>query len=124
MIRFFMMFLMALLLMSFPFAAQAASFSQRAAGMAEIKDIRVAKQLIRKVFGTYKLPYISITPTFSICNQHGYIAGEHFTCPTCGAHAEVWSRVVGYLRPVQNYNTGKREEYAQRKKYVLESSAS
>ena len=90
----------------------------------EIKDIRVAKQLIRKVFGTYKLPYISITPTFSICNQHGYIAGEHFTCPTCGAHAEVWSRVVGYLRPVQNYNTGKREEYAQRKKYVLESSAS
>ncbi len=90
----------------------------------EIKDIRVAKQLIRKVFGTYKLPYISITPTFSICNQHGYIAGEHFTCPTCGAPAEVWSRVVGYLRPVQNYNTGKREEYAQRKKYVLESSAS
>ena len=89
----------------------------------EIKDIRVAKQLIRKVFGTYKLPYISITPTFSICNQHGYIAGEHFTCPTCGAPAEVWSRVVGYLRPVQNYNTGKREEYAQRKKYVLESSA-
>ena len=90
----------------------------------EIRDIRVAKRLIQKVFTNYKLPYISITPTFSICNEHGYIAGEHFTCPTCGAPAEVWSRVVGYLRPVQNYNTGKQEEYAQRKKFVLRSDAS
>ena len=90
----------------------------------EIRDIRVAKRLIQKVFTNYKLPYISITPTFSICNEHGYIAGEHFTCPTCGSPAEVWSRVVGYLRPVQNYNTGKQEEYAQRKKFVLRSDAS
>lgn len=90
----------------------------------EIKDIRVAKRLIQKVFTNYKLPYISITPTFSICNVHGYIAGEHFTCPECGAQAEVWSRVVGYLRPVQNYNTGKREEHAQRKKFVLGSDVS
>ena len=90
----------------------------------EIKDIRVAKRLIQKVFTNYKLPYISITPTFSICNVHGYIAGEHFTCPECGAQAEVWSRVVGYLRPVQNFNTGKREEYAQRKKFVLGSDVS
>ena len=90
----------------------------------EIKDIRVAKRLIQKVFTNYKLPYISITPTFSICNVHGYIAGEHFTCPECGAQAEVWSRVVGYLRPVQNFNTGKREEYSQRKKFVLGSDVS
>lgn len=85
----------------------------------EIKDVNAAKQLIKKAFTNYKLPYISLTPTFSVCNDHGYIAGEHYTCPECGANTEVWSRVVGYLRPVQNYNKGKREEYEQRKKYVL-----
>ena len=85
----------------------------------EIKDINAAKNLIRKAFTNYKLPYISLTPTFSVCNDHGYIAGEHYNCPHCGKPAEVWSRVVGYLRPVQNFNTGKREEYMQRKKYVL-----
>jgi len=85
----------------------------------EIKDTAAAKALIKKIFTKYKLPYISLTPTFSVCNDHGYISGEHFTCPECGQDTEVWSRVVGYLRPVQNYNTGKREEYAQRKKYVI-----
>lgn len=88
----------------------------------EIKNRASAKNLIRKVFTQYKLPYISLTPTFSICNDHGYIAGEHFTCPECGAPAEVWSRVVGYLRPVQNFNTGKREEYQLRKKYLIKDS--
>ena len=90
----------------------------------EIKEIQLAKNLIQKVFQNYKLPYISITPTFSICNEHGYIAGEHFSCPQCGQQTEVWSRVVGYLRPVQNFNTGKREEYAQRKKFIMQSDAS
>ncbi len=85
----------------------------------EIRDPQVAKHLINKIFTKYKLPYISLTPTFSICNNHGYIAGEHFTCPECDDKTEVWSRVVGYLRPVQNYNTGKKEEYKQRKKYVV-----
>jgi ribonucleoside-triphosphate reductase len=85
----------------------------------EIKDIGAAKSLIRKAFTNYKLPYMSLTPTFSICNSHGYIAGEHYTCPVCGESAEVWSRVVGYLRPVQNFNKGKREEYEQRVKYVM-----
>ena len=85
----------------------------------EIKDKNTAKRFIQKVFTHYKLPYISLTPTFSVCNDHGYITGEHYTCPECGAPAEVWSRVVGYLRPVQNFNTGKREEYVQRKKYVM-----
>ena len=89
----------------------------------EIKDINAAKNLIRKAFTNYKLPYISLTPTFSVCNDHGYIAGEHYNCPHCGKPAEVWSRVVGYLRPVQNFNTGKREEYMQRKKYVLKGKA-
>ena len=65
------------------------------------------------------MPYISITPTFSICEEHGYIGGEHFACPTCDSKTEVWSRVTGYLRPVENYNTGKRAEYADRLKYVI-----
>lgn len=89
----------------------------------EIKNRSSAKNLIRKVFTLYKLPYISLTPTFSVCNNHGYISGEHYTCPECGEQAEVWSRVVGYLRPVQNFNTGKREEYQQRKKYQIREPA-
>jgi ribonucleoside-triphosphate reductase len=84
-----------------------------------IEDIETAKTLIRTLFEKYKMPYISITPTFSICKEHGYIAGEHFTCPSCGKDTEVWSRVVGYLRPVQNYNPGKKEEYIMRKKFVI-----
>jgi ribonucleoside-triphosphate reductase len=87
-----------------------------------IPDIEVAKKLIRKTFENYKLPYISLTPTFSICPTHGYLVGEHFTCPECGADAEVWSRVVGYLRPVQNFHKGKKEEYRQRTKYVMRTS--
>ncbi len=84
-----------------------------------IEDIEVCKSLIRNIFAKYKMPYISITPTFSICNEHGYIAGEHFDCPDCGAETEVWSRIVGYLRPVKNYNSGKKEEYMLRKKFVV-----
>ena len=85
----------------------------------EIKDINSAKRLIQKAFTNYKLPYISLTPTFSICNSHGYLSGEHYSCPQCGDSTEVWSRVVGYLRPVQNFNRGKKEEYNQRVKYVM-----
>ncbi|MDD3123161.1 MAG: ribonucleoside triphosphate reductase, partial [Candidatus Izemoplasmatales bacterium] len=87
-----------------------------------IKDIQTTKALIRKVFEKYKLPYISLTPTFSICNEHGYISGEHFTCPTCGKSAEVYTRVVGYLRPVQNFNKGKKAEYKDRVKYVIKEN--
>ena len=85
----------------------------------EIKDRAIAKRLIHKVFTRYRLPYISLTPTFSICNNHGYLAGEQPICPECGAATEVWSRVVGYLRPVRNFNKGKQEEYAQRKQYII-----
>jgi ribonucleoside-triphosphate reductase len=85
----------------------------------EIRDVKASEHLIKKVFTRYKLPYISLTPTFSICNDHGYISGEHYDCPSCNAPTEVWSRVVGYLRPVQNFNKGKRAEYAERKKYVV-----
>ena len=84
-----------------------------------IKDTETAKRLIQKTFTKYKLPYISLTPTFSICDEHGYIAGEHYTCPECGLPAEVWSRVTGYLRPVQNYHAGKKAEYKNREKYKI-----
>lgn len=84
-----------------------------------INETEVCKNLIRRIFERYKMPYISITPTFSVCNTHGYIQGEHFKCPTCGEETEVWSRVVGYLRPVANYNKGKKEEYYTRKKFVV-----
>lgn len=85
----------------------------------KIPDIQIAKRLIKKIFTQYTLPYLSLTPTFSICPTHGYITGEAYSCPTCGAQTEVWSRVVGYLRPVQNYHKGKKQEYADRLKYTL-----
>jgi len=85
----------------------------------KIEDKEVCKKLIKKIFTISKIPYVSITPTFSVCNEHGYIAGEHYTCPHCGKKTEVWSRVVGYLRMVQNFNDSKREEYDLRKKFVI-----
>ena len=85
----------------------------------QIKDISIAKKLLQTAFQHYKLPYLSLTPTFSVCPEHGYISGEVFSCPECGRDTEVWSRVVGYLRPVQNYHKGKQEEYRQRVKYVI-----
>ena len=85
----------------------------------KISDKETCKALIKKIFETSKMPYISITPTFSVCKNHGYIAGEHFSCPHCGEKAEVWSRVVGYLRPVQDFNESKQEEYKIRKKYKV-----
>ena len=85
----------------------------------KVDDIQACKNLIKTIFTYSKMPYISLTPTFSVCPEHGYISGEHFKCPQCGEDAEVWSRVVGYLRPVQNYNKGKKEEYIQRVKYVM-----
>ncbi|NQE46260.1 Vitamin B12-dependent ribonucleoside-diphosphate reductase [ANME-1 cluster archaeon GoMg2] len=85
-----------------------------------VNDPEVIKGLIRKVCENYHLPYFTFTPTFSVCPSHGYIAGEHYTCPECGAEAEVYSRVVGYLRPVNQWNKGKREEFRKRKTFVVE----
>jgi len=85
-----------------------------------IRDIEVAKNLIKTAFTNYQLPYMSLTPTFSVCNEHGYISGEVAECPVCGRKTEIWSRVTGYLRPVQDYNKGKQAEYEQRLKYVID----
>ena len=77
------------------------------------------KNLIRRIFTNYKLPYISLTPTFSTCIDHGYIKGEVYECPTCGKNTEVWSRVTGYWRPISSYNKGKKQEFKDRKYYSL-----
>ncbi|MGI6340414.1 MAG: ribonucleoside triphosphate reductase [Bacteroidales bacterium] len=72
------------------------------------------KNLIRKITAGFHLPYMTLSPTFSICPSHGYVAGEHFKCPDCGKDCEVYSRIVGYLRPVSQWNSGKRQEYKDR----------
>lgn len=82
-----------------------------------IEDPDACKSLLRRVFQSYNLPYLSITPTFSVCEEHGYLRGEQYHCPQCSRETEVWSRVTGYLRPVANFNRGKREEYADRRKF-------
>jgi ribonucleoside-triphosphate reductase (formate) len=87
------------------------------------RDVGGLKTLIKGVFTQYKLPYLSITPTFSICPDHGYLKGEVVCCPICQQTTEVWTRVVGYLRPVQHFNQGKQEERRQRINYAIESSA-
>ena len=87
----------------------------------KIEDKTIAKKLIKKVFETSKMPYISLTPTFSICPDHGYLAGEQFTCPECGRKTEVWSRIVGYLRQIDDFNDSKHEEYMRRKKFVIKA---
>ncbi|MGD0406027.1 MAG: ribonucleoside triphosphate reductase [Candidatus Bathyarchaeia archaeon] len=76
-----------------------------------------AAELIKKVAWNSRLPYFTLTPTFSVCSTHGYISGEHKQCPTCGANCEVYSRVVGYLRPVDQWNDGKQAEFAIRKTF-------
>lgn len=84
-----------------------------------INDPDTCKALVKKIAYNYRLPYYTITPTFSICDNHGYISGEHFNCPQCGNECEVYSRVVGYYRPLQNWNEGKREEFSDRKEFVI-----
>ena len=74
-----------------------------------------ARDMVRRVTGRFRLPYITLSPSFSICPSHGYLSGEHFICPKCGGKAEVYSRIVGYMRPVSQWNDGKREEFADRK---------
>ena len=81
-----------------------------------------AANLVRKIAENYKLPYYTLSPTYSVCKNHGYISGEAFTCPYCGEPAEVYSRITGYYRPVQNWNAGKTQEYKERREYNIETS--
>ena len=83
-------------------------------------DWKAAANLVKKIAYNFKLPYYTLSPTYSICENHGYIAGEHFSCPHCGNTTEVYSRITGYYRPVRNWNDGKSSEFENRKTYEPE----
>lgn len=89
----------------------------------KLPNWKAAATLVKKIAENYHLPYYTISPTYSICQDHGYLVGEQFTCPICGKKTEVWSRITGYYRPIQNWNDGKAEEYKERKEYRLDHSA-
>ena len=88
----------------------------------KLPDWKAAANLVRKIAENYKLPYYTMSPTYSVCKNHGYLAGEQFTCPHCGQPTEVYSRITGYYRPVQNWNDGKTQEYKDRKVYDVANS--
>ena len=88
----------------------------------KLPDWKAAANLVRTIAENYKLPYYTMSPTYSICKSHGYLIGEHFTCPICGEKAEVYSRITGYYRPVQNWNEGKSQEYKDRTNYDISHS--
>ena len=88
----------------------------------KLPNWKAAAALVRKIAENYSLPYYTLSPTYSVCKEHGYLAGEHFTCPICGKKSEVYSRITGYYRPVQNWNDGKTQEYKNRKLYDVEHS--
>ena len=85
----------------------------------KLPDWKAAAALVRKISENYKLPYYTISPTYSICRNHGYISGEVYECPHCGEKTEVYSRITGYYRPVQNWNEGKTQEFSERKVYDI-----
>jgi len=88
----------------------------------KMPDWESAATLVRKIAENYKLPYYTLSPTYSVCKNHGYLNGEQFACPHCGESAEVYSRITGYYRPVQNWNVGKTQEYKERKEYDISRS--
>ena len=87
-----------------------------------LESWQATMNLVRKIAEYYKLPYYTMSPTYSVCRTHGYIAGEHYECPECGATTEVYSRITGYYRPVQNWNDGKSQEFKERKTYNIATS--
>ena len=88
----------------------------------KLPDWKAAATLVRKIAENYKLPYYTMSPTYSVCKNHGYLTGEQYTCPICGEKTEVYSRITGYYRPVQNWNDGKTQEFKDRKVYDLTRS--
>ena len=87
-----------------------------------LNDWHAAAKLIRRIAENYRLPYYTLSPTYSVCRNHGYLAGEQYECPVCHEKTEVYSRITGYYRPVQNWNDGKAQEFKQRKTYRVSSS--
>ena len=88
----------------------------------KLPDWKAAANLVRKIAENYRLPYYTMSPTYSICKDHGYLVGEQYTCPHCGRKTEVYSRITGYYRPVQNWNDGKTQEFKERKVYDISNS--
>ena len=88
----------------------------------KLPDWKAAANLVRKIAENYKLPYYTMSPTYAVCKDHGYLAGEQYTCPVCGQKTEVYSRITGYYRPVQNWNDGKSQEFKDRKTYDIGAS--
>jgi len=88
----------------------------------KLPDWKAAASIVRKISENYRLPYYTLSPIYSVCKDHGYLAGEVYSCPTCGKETEVYSRITGYYRPVKNWNDGKTQEYKERKSYNLETS--
>ena len=88
----------------------------------KLPDWKAAADLVRKIAENHKLPYYTMSPTYSVCSEHGYITGEQYTCPHCGKETEVYSRITGYYRPVKNWNDGKSQEYKDRKVYNVGTS--
>lgn len=89
----------------------------------KLPDWKAAANLVKTIADNYKLPYYTLSPTYSICKEHGYLSGEQNVCPKCGAPTEIYSRITGYYRPVQNWNDGKLQEYANRTEYNLKESS-
>ena len=90
----------------------------------KMTDWKQAAALVKKIAENYKLPYYTISPTYSVCKNHGYIAGEVSTCPECGSECEIYSRITGYYRPVKNWNDGKAQEFKERKTYLVNTESS
>ncbi len=88
----------------------------------KLPDWKAAANLVKKIAENYRLPYYTLSPTYSVCKDHGYLAGEQYTCPVCKGTTEVYSRITGYYRPVQNWNDGKTQEYKERKVYDIANS--
>ncbi len=88
----------------------------------KLPDWKAAANLVRKIAANYKLPYYTLSPTYSVCQEHGYLIGEQYKCPLCGKETEVYSRITGYYRPVKNWNDGKSQEFKDRKVYNIENS--
>ena len=88
----------------------------------KLPDWKAAASIIRKIAENYRLPYYTLSPTYAVCKEHGYIPGETYACPKCGKETEVYSRITGYYRPVKNWNDGKSQEYRERKTYDIANS--
>jgi ribonucleoside-triphosphate reductase len=89
----------------------------------KVSDWETCRDLVKKIALNFRIPYFTISPTYSVCSNHGYLTGEVFKCPYCGSETEVYSRITGYYRPIKNWNDGKQEEFKERRTYLPQMEA-